>query len=417
VNNNTGTGNVKLSGTNLFSGNTLDGLRVVSAGSITSSGKVTAESNGQYGFFLRNTAGTGSISLGGTIVVSQNTWDGLRAVSNADIAISADLTASDNLHHGALLNNSSGSGNIAFTGANIFNGNKWNGLRVLSAGNITSTNSLTAKDNSFGVYLDNTAGTGYVKLEGTNTFSDNRRDGVFIKSNGNITVKNATASTNKQNGFNLQTTIGITALWCGVGENNGMYGVNVTQNKELDLFGMTFNGNTLGDVNVDGGKVYHGHCDGRLYKRPCSDEETTSAQKTDIKVVSVTGAQGQFGLDCQRYGGTKLLLPNGDFVFIPCPIGEEASLKSLPDVTQPLPPGSTFEAGLTLEITADGGRTSSVDGIMTISFMIPEDKADADLAILFWNGNEWVEVENAKLKNGHLEAQVDYTGMFALVSQ
>ncbi len=411
VNNSTGAGSVKLSGINVFTGNTLDGLRVISAGSISNTGDLTAGSNGQYGAFLRNTAGTASITLGGTIVVSQNTWDGLRAVSNSDFVISADLTATDNIRHGVFINNSTGTGNVKMTGTNIFTGNTLDGLRVISAGSITSTGKLTAEKNRYGIYLDNTAGTGYVKLEGTNSFGANRRDGAYIKSNGDITVKNATASTNKQNGFNLETTNGATALWCGKSENNGAYGVNVTLNKKLYLFGMAFSGNTLGDVNVDGGSVLYGDCSGTLAKSPGCDTEPKSDLNPGINVVSVTGAQEQVGLSCQFYTGTKLILPNGDFVFIPCPTGDFASLTALTDVVQPLPGGSTFETGLTLEITP------SVDGLITISFMIPTDKLDADLAILFWNGSEWVEVDNAKKKGDSFEAKVERAGLYVLVSK
>ena len=425
INNRNGAGYVSITGSNVFNGNTLDGLRVLSNGNITTgtitTGQDAATGNGGYGAFLNNSTGSGDIALSGVSIFNGNTLDGLRAVAAGNITSTNNLTANDNIRHGVFLDNRTGTGVIAFTGVSTFSGNTLDGLRVLSAGNITSITSLTANDNRFGVYLDNTYGTGYVKLTGTNTFSGNRRDGLYVETNGDITVKNTTASTNGQNGFNVETTNGTTALWCGKGDNNGLYGVNATQNKELYLFGMTFTGNTLGDVNVDGGSVYYGHCDGKLYKRPCSDkEESISAQKPGIKVVSVTGAQEQVGLDCRAYGGTKLILPNGDFALIPCPIGEAASLISLPDqsgAVHALPAGSTFGSGVSLEITAGGQSTTSVDGLITVSFMIPKDELDANLAILFWNGSEWVEVDNPRKKGARFEAKVDYTGIFVLVSK
>ena len=201
LNNSSGTGKVTLSGTNSFNNNTLDGLRVFSTSHITGSGSLTADANGQYGVFLNNTSGTGSISLAGTITLTNNTTDGLRALSNADISIAATLTATKNNRYGVFLNNSTGTGNIAFTGTNTFSGNANDGLRALSAGNITSTTGLTASNNDrYGVYLDNTTGTGSIRLAGTNTFSSNSLSGLSLLSDGAISLANLSAHNNGSSG-------------------------------------------------------------------------------------------------------------------------------------------------------------------------------------------------------------------------
>jgi hypothetical protein len=55
--------------------------------------------------------------------------------------------------------------------------------------------------------------------------------------------------------------------------------------------------------------------------------------------------------------------------------------------------------------------------MMTISFVIPESKLNADLAVLFWNGSKWAEVEGAMMENSYLKAQVDFDGLFILIGR
>jgi hypothetical protein len=417
-----GVGGITLNGTNVFNHNLSNGLVAYSDGDITLSnitaGADAATGNGGYGALVNNSTGTGNVSLSGTNTFNNNTMDGLRVTSTGDITSSGSLTARDNSRYGAFLNNSAGTGNIAFTGAGTFSGNAADGLRARSSGNITSTTGLTANDNRFGVYLDNTSGTGYVDLTGTNTFNDNRRDGAYIKSNGDITVKHTTASTNRQNGFNLETTNGKSYLWCGKGDNNGAYGVQATKNQALYLFGMNFSGNALGSIYVDGGDVYYGDCSGNLFGDNCENgvRGTDRLQTLTIHSVLVSGIREQVALDCRSYAGTKLILLNGDFAFLPCPIDGFASLTSLPDEGLPgsLPSGFTRKAGFTLRL--DSGD-SAPGGQITISFALPQGTSAEALTILFWDGSEWLEVEGAKRKGERLEAQVDYPGIFVLVSR
>ena len=54
--------------------------------------------------------------------------------------------------------------------------------------------------------------------------------------------------------------------------------------------------------------------------------------------------------------------------------------------------------------------------MMIVSFVIPDGMSADGLAILFWNGREWVQVD-ANKAGARFEAQVDYTGIFVLVSQ
>jgi len=59
-----------------------------------------------------------------------------------------------------------------------------------------------------------------------------------------------------------------------------------------------------------------------------------------------------------------------------------------------------------------------VEGFITVSFVIPDNMEDADLAILFWDGSAWVEVTGGhNTGDGHFEASTNLTGTFVLVSQ
>jgi len=54
---------------------------------------------------------------------------------------------------------------------------------------------------------------------------------------------------------------------------------------------------------------------------------------------------------------------------------------------------------------------------MIISFLIPADMPDANLAIMYWNGGEWVEIAGGyKTADGRFEVSVNFTGSFMLVS-
>jgi hypothetical protein len=169
----------------------------------------------------------------------------------------------------------------------------------------------------------------------------------------------------------------------------------------------------LGSLSVDGGKVFYGDCIGFLH------EKSYVGGNKNIKVVSVGSAQEPVQLNCQAYIGTKLILPNGDFVFIPCPLGESASLQALGEVNLPgvLPDGSNYESGFNFEVSDGEQNSEQVEGMMTVSFVIPDSVSADELAILFWNRSKWVEVNGAGRAGERFEAQVDYTGIFVLVSR
>ena len=454
---------ITFTGTSTFNGNASNGLRISSAGNVTSTTSLTANDNDRYGVLLDNTAGPGSVTLSGTNTFSGNTLSGLRALSNGAVSL-ANVTANNNgvkgnpdFRHGVFVDNSTGTAGVTLSGTNTFNGNYATGLFINSKGDVAINNVTASNNGGYGAHLDNSAGAGSVYLTGTDHFDHNALDGLKIASSasisntgtlsgnqnqgnginiaaggavdlqnitasgnllrgvqvtagGDIDIYNANASDNGQDGFSLQTD-GTSSLRCSSAENNGAYGVHVVKNKALYLYGVSFSGNVLGDLEVDGGRVVQGGCSGAL------EESSYVGGKNSIQVVSVSQAAVQ--LSCELHAGTRLALPNGDFVYIPCPIGEMASLGALAEGNLPgaLPEGSRYHSGFTFALMAGEQSLEQVEGLMTLSFVIPDGTDPDDLAILFWDGSQWVDVSGASRTGNRFEAQVNFTGSFILVNQ
>ena len=243
---------ITLTGTNQFNNNMYDGLDVFSNGGAVTLNNLTANGNGLaydpdpntdpdssgYGVLVDNTSsGTvgQNVTISGTNQFNNNWLDGLDVYSYGNLALN-NVTANSNgqgtyvdYGFGAFLDNCmfSGTGTCAIvtpttvtlTGANQFNNNGDDGLRVFSKGAIT-LNGLTANGNGlahdpdpntnphssgFGVYVDNTySGTAVgqnVTLTGTDVFNNNWLDGLDIYSYGIIALNGVTASDNGQGDY------------------------------------------------------------------------------------------------------------------------------------------------------------------------------------------------------------------------
>jgi hypothetical protein len=128
---------------------------------------------------------------------------------------------------------------------------------------------------------------------------------------------------------------------------------------------------------------------------------------------------------CTLFSGNLLVLPNGDSVYLPCPISGDATLTELSkaNLVEALPKGMTFASGLNLQVApkaslfSAGEETSDLTGAtMTISFVIPANQLNSEWIMLYWNGSKWEDI-NAVVVNGHLNAQVDFDGTFVMVSK
>ena len=66
---------------------------------------------------------------------------------------------------------------------------------------------------------------------------------------------------------------------------------------------------------------------------------------------------------------------------------------------------------------AAGHNHEQVGSRMTVSFIIPVGASANRLAILFWNGTEWIKVDKTSQVGNRFEAQVEHFGIFVLVTK
>lgn len=213
----TAASSVTLNGTNNFSENQQDGLRVLSAGVVTIS-KVTANGNGKgavtgNGLWLDNTSAETpkAVVLVGANTFSDNLEDGLNIHSDGTITISI-LNIQGNEGDGAEISNL-GAGaspqNVAFTGAVNSNSNSGAGLVVNSLGMISLVNVTANFNGGLGTSLNNVGAVPKpITFSGTNYFSNNGANGLTINSTGAITLNNIHANVNAGVGASIQNNGG-----------------------------------------------------------------------------------------------------------------------------------------------------------------------------------------------------------------
>ncbi|MBX3037584.1 MAG: right-handed parallel beta-helix repeat-containing protein [Anaerolineales bacterium] len=219
--------NITINGTNNFSNNGSDGLRVFSSGTITVS-NVTANNNGTYANRL------------GVTFPNPDDYDAYGK--------------------GVFLHNygASTAKPITITGTNTFNGNASTGLFVYSYGAIKANN-ITANDNGCdtkdtdpnfcaGAYLD---GNG-VTLTGYSYFIDNARDGLIAYSyNVPISLSNLYAKGNDEAGVVVSAAAAINILGTNTFLENNEAGLAVYSTGIVTLNNLTANGNGFEGVYVD----------------------------------------------------------------------------------------------------------------------------------------------------------------------
>lgn len=239
---------VNINGTNQFNYNEVNGLIVNSKGVITINNVTAMNNTDGHGVLLDNcsyNAGicdygvSSGVSVKGTNNFSNNGWDGLRVVSGGVITVN-NITANGNgtsasrpavtLTYDAPID-ASGKGvfllnigatipkNITISGTNTFNFNGSNGLSVFTNGMIT-VNNITANFNECdptkdtdptwcaGAVLLGNSGvtqTGYGRFELNNDHANQK--GLFVNINGgkgSITLNNLFVFANGSNGVQIQ---------------------------------------------------------------------------------------------------------------------------------------------------------------------------------------------------------------------
>ena len=406
----TGSGNVVVdpgaSDSSAFNGNHFNGLSILSTGSV-SLNAVTAVNNSQDGALLDNCYALSDFCAGvtdngltvtnsvfGDSVSGGNGWNGLEAYSNGLISLS-NVTADHNtLGDGAALENDQGDTTEGITVNNTsggeFNENGGNGLEAYAIGAITLTDVNADNNGNYGAYL---ASESDISVD-PGSFSNNGSDGLFISAGGNA------------------------AITCdNVANNNGGYGVDGTA-AGIFTNGLTATGNTLGGSNVTG---YSSLVDGC---HPgggggASGPAAGGAGQLPWNTINVLDSAGQgHALDCTQYAGTEMVLPNGDHVLMPCPIGSApGTTGSLNRVINDNLPGKldgkyTFVSAFDTEI-----NPALSGGMITVGFKIPAGKQSANFTILHWDGSKWVSLGGLLNPPGYFSVQTNLTGNFVLVTQ
>ena len=201
-----------------FYGNDGYGLVIESNGPITAK-DIRAGENGGVGAYLSNdTLGPSApqnVILSGTNDFSGNGYDGLVVLTFGQVKLS-NLAAHDNgwdepSSVGAYVNNYLGAATlprpVTLTGSSSFGGNSDGGLVVISLGAIKASNLSGYENGQDGVYLSNqfAGAAGGVTLTGYNIFNGNEVDGLKVYSHGAIAASNLTANWNGDDGAYLDT--------------------------------------------------------------------------------------------------------------------------------------------------------------------------------------------------------------------
>ncbi|HUI88840.1 MAG TPA: hypothetical protein VLX61_08945, partial [Anaerolineales bacterium] len=230
--NTAGTAGVTITGTNTFDDYYGYGLHVTSNGAITAS-NLTADGDGNNttdygGAVLDNSSGTGNLTLSGNNTFSGNYGDGLNIFSHGTI-VTNNLTADSNgmgwLATGVAISDEPGVPhyeNVTLKGVNTFNGNAWFGLDVDTLGSITASNVTANSNGTDGAQLvDANVAKGNITLTGTNVFLNNGGMGVLLASTGSVSLTNLTADSNYYDGMNVQTASKV-VVTCGSFIGNGL---------------------------------------------------------------------------------------------------------------------------------------------------------------------------------------------------
>jgi len=304
---------VTINGINTFNGNYMHGLLVNSKGAIKAS-NLTAEQNGLLGSFgsgveLNNTfggaAGT-SLTLTGANFFNDNYNSGLGASSSGAISLN-NITATNSAHgYGLYVNNQSpetfaSPKDVNITGTNVFNGNYYDGVAVLSYGNIV-TNNLTAIGNGTstisgsGADLANNGAPAprVITLKGTNVFSDNYLLGLNVHSIGTITVNNITATGNQGSG----------GAWLQNEYPGAVGGVNLTGvnffdlNVQRGLTVYTYGAITASNLNASANQMQGGV--------QLNNHNSATAQKVTLTGTNSFDGNLGYGLEIRSTGAISL---------------------------------------------------------------------------------------------------------------
>lgn len=329
---------VSVKGTNNFSHNGWDGLRVISGGAITVN-NITANGNGTSptrpaatielgedfdatgkGVFLLNVGASTSknITISGTNTFNNNASNGLSALTLGMLTvnnITANVNGCDPLKDtdtswcaGALLFGNSG---VAQTGYGRFEGDDAAGLLVLinlGKGSITLNNLFALSNGMDGVYIEADGALATtpinVTINGENVFEENGNRGLFIVTDGTVTLNNLTAEGNGDDGVNIENntyTKAVTLKGVNTFLGNGDHGLFIISYGAITTNAVTAFGNFGGGAYINNCVVDVLTCD------------ALTAQPITMNGNNFFQSNGAFGLYILSRGAVTINNLNGSY--------------------------------------------------------------------------------------------------------
>lgn len=427
-----GTGNVTVNNST-FNSNQRNGLLIGAARAI-SINNVTANGNGVNadGALLDNRYGSPSpqsVTFTGTNTFNDN-GSGVTVLTKGPIVVH-EITASGSRRAtgmGAYFDNhwADSPQPVSMLGSgHVFNNNLGGGMAVNSLGAIRAENIYASDNGYWGTVLANNyeGGRGALTLSGDNLFAHNGRSGLNAFSNGTIALFGISVDRNAWDGVWTSTPYGA-SINCAKIYSSEEYGIDASSvSGPLTLNDVAFYSNVLGEYSYSGtATVTRGGClmgDGMRSGSP-------------MELISYV-PQSLVTLNCNNYDGTQLNFQGWQAIFH-CPtLGDVVirpeDVNSLP-IPLPDPYKQIFISGFTLSLKEKGIEQSLTAGLTTLSFTLPKGTKGQSYSILYWTGKEWVDLKLAGFQDGRIvfdsgtltgdgsiEASVNFTGTFVLVSE
>ena len=415
-------GSLILNGTNSFNNNAWMGLDINAPEAIILN-NVTANDNTSTGVSISNYGGTEDVIINSMITMN-NGGHGIFIASNGDNTLT-NIISTENLGSGLeLYNNYGGIGEIIIENSNFSNNES--GGTIHSNNNIT-LNSVVSNQNMYGGININSYGGGNIFVENSIFSNNSGGAGIQISSQGSITLSNITANGNSS-GASIQGYGAPVFISSSTFNSNTYYGIDA----EYTTASLFLNNVSFDCLNGWGDFIYNSTVYTVCEEIPSPEEEPNSPEPVSYSLNTLLVNEGEnIELDCENYSGTKLILENGNLSTFNCPITGSVSLNTLESENLPstLPEGMEYVSGLVATQSPQGSDVA-LDSLVIISFVIPNDLIGEELAILYWNDTEWIDLATATFDdgrsvfnggyvspNGYFEAFTNFVGNFVLVKK
>jgi hypothetical protein len=287
-------GNVTITGTNNFSGNTGSGLDI-NADGVVDIANVTADQNGISGADITSLS---DVVVSGASSFSDNTSTGLVVNADGDIDLS-DMDVTSNDAGGAEIY---AGGSVIISGTNLFDSNNATGLYVEATGDVDLENISATQNGAGGIGSGAEINTGAnVSIVGSNIFDNNANDGLYIEAIGNIDAENISAETNGEDGVELYAAnasiLGTNSFDTNTG--NGLY-IETTGNIDAENLDAEANSVILqagGDISITGINQFNNNSTDGLYAEALGS--------IDAENLTASG-NGGYGADLQSVLGVTI---------------------------------------------------------------------------------------------------------------